>query len=206
MTPKGLLKYLTAYIGASVTVLPVAIAGAEVGRWFDYHLVWYHVYLPLWAAAVGIPSVGWSSQHLARTLGNRPTPVLRVAGQRDIPIAGAISDAARSMFGGAPKRPAGLAVADEVVVTCGGYVFTEGDLFPVLKRAWVRQRSGQHPLSRGYWLGRIPFLGDRDKYDAFASSLEACGILVGRKNGASGKLVTPPLTALHELRHKPYDF
>jgi hypothetical protein len=204
LTPKGFVKYVMAYSAATLTCIPLAIAGAEVGRWFDYHMTWYHVAVPLWAAAVGLPSVGWSSQHLSRTLGNRPTPVLKVTGQRDIPVAGGLADAALHLFGAGPQRQPALAVADEVVISCGGYVFTESDLKPVLKRAWVRQRSGESPLSRRYWLGRQPFMGDRSKYDAFASSLEACGILVGRGDRSSGRLIIPPLTALHELRHKPY--
>ena len=95
-----------------------------------------------------------------------------------------------------------VVVADEIYIECGQYVFTENDLLPVLREGWRRQRVGEKPLSRRHWLGRSPFWGDEDKYNAFCDSLVSVGALAGRRARASGRLVKPPLSTISELRYK----
>lgn len=189
-----------AYIFASLTVAVLAGVATEVLQVWTMVTFW-QVCAGLWLLVVGVPSTGWASQQLSRSLGVRPVPQLRVArgGLRDIPVAGVLTDATRLVH--RPKQGgSSIQVVDEIFVQCGEFTFTEADILPVLRRAWSRQRLGKSALGRSYWLGRDPFYTDRRKYDAFCDSLAAVGALVGRGDRCSGRLVKPPLTTVRDLR------
>lgn len=196
---KRLKAVLSAYLIVSIFSLTAGFVVARLARvalYSDSLLtdLWFNSSW-IWLAFAGLPGLRYANQHLARALGIRSTPTLKVASSRSIPIMG---DVIKPIFKRAQISE--IVVADDIIIECDEFVFTETDLLPVLRRGWMRQRAGRHAMSRSYWLGRKPFLGDRDKYNAFMESMEACGALVGRGDRKSGKLIVPPLSTLYNLR------
>lgn len=203
MTFKRFCRACLAYLFATLTVLALAAVATEVVRVWVIVTFW-QVACGLWLVSVGIPSVGWSTRQVSRALGIRPSPVVRLGGWRSIPVAGGVlADVGRSLFtsaNGGQHTPA-LTVPDELTITCGNYVFPESEVLDVLQCGWRRQMQRRGAaLARRYWLGRYPFMGDRDRYDAFCTSCEALGILVGRGDRASGRLAVPPLSSIYTLK------
>jgi hypothetical protein len=194
-------RVILAYAAASVVVLPLAAVGAWIAdRWGVAITIW-DVAAPVWLLAVGIPSVGWAAGSLSRILGVRPVPMLHVGSWRNIPIGGVIGDVARYVFSApAGVTPASLPIAEQLTLVCGDHVFTEAEVSDFLRIVWRRQRAGKHGLARSYWVDALDW--DRERYDALCLALEGCGIVTSRKPGAAGKLNVPPLTALHDLRHR----
>lgn len=199
MSLRTFFRAVFAYLFASAVCGALALAAAEL--FAGYGLTWWPAFLATWCLSVGIPSVGWASSNLSRTLGVRPGVVLQVGGWRHVPIAGALGDLARSVVPVPAARPASLAVGESVSFRVGPYLFTESDLLSFLRPCWVRQRRGDHPFSRRYWLDRGPFYGDRAKYDAMSSALLASGLAAGRGDRSSGRLLAPPLACVSYLRH-----
>jgi hypothetical protein len=198
MSVRSFVRFLIAYVAASIVVLPVsAVASQALKSWGVEWSTWA-VAAPVWLLAVGIPSIGWAASRVSSSFGVRPVPMLKLGGWRAIPVAGAavLADRVR----GPDRRLKSVQVPDELVFSCGSYVFPELEVREFLQGAWSRQRAGRRPFSRRYWLDRSPFMGDRQRYDALMLSLSAANIVVGRVPGASGRLLLPPLTALNELR------
>lgn len=203
MSIKKFCQAFLAYVFASITVAILAGVATEVLQpWVE--VTFWQLCAGLWLLVVGMPTTTWANQQLARALGVRTTPQLKVArgGWRSIPVAGnLLADATRAVIPGQSVRGTSITVADEVFVRCGEFTFTEADILPVLRRAWSRQRLGKSALGRSYWIDRGPFWGDRRKYRAFADALSATGALVGRTDRRSGRMVKPPLSTIYDLRH-----
>jgi len=205
VTLKGFSRFLLAYLASTLAVLGLAAAVLEIVRfWVD--LTFGQLVLPLWALTVGQMGLRWSLEKLGRSLSVRPVPEIKVRSWRSISLFGSsvLADRVRSVVASTNQvvRAADtLDIPDELTFICGSFVFTEADVLVVLRRSWQRQLAGKHPLSRDYWLGRGPFHGDREKYDAVMDVLEASGLIVGRKPGACGRLVAPPLACISLLKH-----
>jgi hypothetical protein len=193
-------RAILAYLFASLTVAVLAGVATEILQAWTMVTFW-QVLSGLWLVTVGIPSVGWSTQQVSRVLGVRPTPVVKVRGG-SIPIGGSASvlaDFGRAVVGRPGKRVDSLPVADDWSIVCGAHHFTRSEVKQFLSKAWQRQRSGKHPLSRVYWVDRQRM--DRGRYDALMDTLCGLDFITGRQFGSSGRLVAPPLACLSGIRH-----
>jgi len=87
-----------------------------------------------------------------------------------------------------------------VTIWVRGYEFSEGQVAVFVKGAWRRQREGERPFSRGYWLERAPFYGSRGRYDALVALLGEIGAVQDRKGRSSGRLMFPPKTVVRQIK------
>ena len=67
MTVKGFLRFVVAYIAATLAVAALALAIAEVFK--NAGLTFWLAFLGLWCITVGIMGVSWTMRRLASTLG-----------------------------------------------------------------------------------------------------------------------------------------
>ncbi len=200
MSLKKFGRACLAYLFASLTVAVLAAVATEVLQVWTEILFW-QVLSGLWLLTVGIPSVGWSTQQVSRVLGVRPVPMVKVR-SGSIPIGGStpvLADLGRAIVGRPGKRVDRLPVADDWSIVCGGHYFSQRQIKTFLTKAWQRQRSGKHPLSRTFWVDKGGM--DRGRYDALMDTLCGLDFVTGRQFGSSGRLVAPPLACLSGLRH-----
>lgn len=189
-------KVASAYILASAFSVPAGLIGTLMLR-----AIW--PYTPLdnillntgtvWMIVAGWPSLIWANRNLARTLGVQEPVVIRTGGSRNIPVAGAMTDAVISIFG--PKQPQPhrpLYIAHEIIIQRGSYIVGEKELKQFLTVAWNRQSAGLPPFSRTYWVEQRPHRMIRHRYNLIMETLTAHGHIQGRTQGGSGYLVDGP--------------
>jgi hypothetical protein len=86
----------------------------------------------------------------------------------------------------------------QLEIRCGHYVITNEALTHFLRTAWARQKRGEDGLSRTWWVEKGRQL-ERGEYEAIMEVLTREGLVTGRVQGRSGKLLMPAASALHHL-------
>ena len=199
-----LTRAISAYAIATATVIPVA----WVADWWLYAVgILQHqidpalVVAPTWLLVVGAPSMAAAADNILRVLGKKPTPWVRGTNARSIPI-NALGDVTAFLIPGlVTRKPARLDVADGLLFGLGDTVVDEREVHDFLYRAWRRQRRGEPPLSRTWWVDKGRRI-ERGEYEVIVRTLDALKLIKGRKPGASGRLRWPPARTLVELKHR----
>lgn len=195
-----LKRAVTAYVLASGAV---ALPAAFVTWWPRWVLDWqtapfHFIYPPIWMFVVGLPSMWAAGDEVARVLGKKPKLEVATTNQRRVPI---FTEAVGILPWAipAPQTPT-VDIADEFCFSFDGTTVYSNELQHFLYKAWRRQRRGNPPLSRNWWVkgGRI----ERCEYETIAMLLVTHNLLKNRRQGASGKLRFPPIKTMSELRHR----
>lgn len=196
------------YIFASFASITVGLVVAKLyAHWTRTQVTTWVFLAIIWLVIVGVPSLFAAVNDLTRQLGVKSSPILRTASNRLIPIN---YDKGISTFayvlGGRPTARQGRNTSPvthnlnlpEIEIQYDDYILREPELNQILRTAWSRQRNGEAPLSRTWWLsdGQL----DRGEYNAIIGVLMTYGLITGRKQGRSGKLYYPPSKTLSILR------
>jgi hypothetical protein len=203
-----LAKVATAYFIASFTAIVtgwvVALVWAEwtqtkVTTWFAIALVWL--------AVVGIPSLFAAANYLLKSFGARswPTAWLTQKDTRLVSVGGgfnlAYSTPTINSFHGSSVIHNKAVELKELEIQAGHYVIDQSTLMSFLRTAWTRQRQGKDGLSRTWWVEKGKQL-ERGEYEAILQVLVREGLIRGRAQGRSGKLLMPPASTLHHLEER----
>lgn len=203
-------RLVLAYIFASFASITVGLVVAFLyAHWTRTDVVDWVFVAVVWLVVVGLPSLFAAVDDLTRQLGVRPSPGLRVASNRQIPINydKGISTFAY-MLGRRPtarqdrKTSKAKQVLDmpELQIEYDGYLISEQELTDFLKTAWSRQRNRKPALSRRWWIDnkRLEF----GLYIGIIETLTAYDLISGRRQGRSGRLLYPPMKTLSTLREQ----
>ena len=201
-------RLVLAYIFASVVALILGfvlailyghLAQTKVTEWAWMAMVWL--------VLVGAPSAFAAVDDLTKQLGKKQNPLVQVRSSRLIPVGAHGGSTFNYVMGKLPHLAGATATQTrqielkEIEIQSGDYILSEGFISGFLRTAWSRQRSKKPPLSRTWWVDGAGGL-ERGEYEAMTQMLNSVGLLNGRKQGRSGKLLYPPSKALAILRNE----
>lgn len=198
-------KVATAYFIASfasiMTGWVVALVLAELTQ---TEIVTWLVIAMVWLVVVGGPSLFAASYYLLKLLGVRSWPIAWLS-QKDarlVPVGGVseMTHTAPTIFG-QPKHNGSAVEIKQLEIRAGQYVISHSVLMNFLRRAWARQRQGKDGLSRTWWVEKGKQL-ERGEYEAILQVLKREGLVRGRGQGRSGKLLMPPVSTLYHLEER----
>lgn len=198
-----LARVAGAYLVAGASTIGPALVGSALARaWFDVSISYWQAAGSLWLLAVGGPSVAWATNYLSRQLGVKTPVEVVVGGVRSVPIFGGslLGDVVRLAV---PRRQgAELQIPDGargLVFRGDGLKIEEPELRWWLLGCWRRQRRGESPLARTYWVdgGRV----ERPVYELCCDLLVSHDLIRGeRRQGSKNRLRYPPELTISELR------
>ena len=199
-------KVLSAYVIASLATL---LAGWMVTFVLASGLKlpvdpWLAIAL-LWLLTVGLPSMLAAANHLLKTLGVKGSlwPTLHQVNSRLVPVGagGNFSHNLPVIPALRPERPGGAIELKQFEIRAGHYVISQPVLEQFLQTAWRRQRQYKDGLSRTWWVEQGRQL-ERGEYEAIITVLLREGLVAGRGQGRSGKLIMPPAAAMIHLEDR----
>lgn len=151
-----------------------------------------------WLVFVGGPSLLACAKYLLRLLGVRlwPTAWLYSAGSRLIPVGVNMTHSVPTV---ASMAGSSHVEVKQLEIRTDAYVIGHEVLMQFLRTAWARQKQGDDGLSRTYWVESRGALLERGEYEAIIDVLQRAGLVRGRVQGRSGKLIMPAASAIHHL-------